>query len=128
MTQWYRDGIAIDDADLGDLAATDGEALCEFDGVRLRFTAETIARSPTRPADSTAALLTLRQVDGSPGADPIYLADFADTAGLDVPHCARRQCGQLADAQAIAERTARRYVCAELFHRAQGIIGGDRAA
>ena len=71
MTQWHRDGIAIDDSDLGDLAASNGEALYEFGGVRLRFTAETIARSAARPADRTAALLTLRQVDGSTGADPI---------------------------------------------------------
>ena len=66
VRQWRRDGIPIDDEDLGDLASCDGEALCEFEGVRFRFTAESIAGHPVEPAPrhGNAVVLTLRQIGG----------------------------------------------------------------
>lgn len=129
MRQWSKDGIAIDDAKLDDLAASDCEALCEFCGVRFRFTAETILDQSWRLAagQGAAAVLTLRQIDGLPAADPIHLVEFTDATQPALASCEGRQCGQLADALAIADRTARRYVCGELFRKAEHIITGDRA-
>jgi hypothetical protein len=131
VRQWRRNGIPIDDGDLGDLASSDGEALCEFGGVRFRFTAETIERHPRQaaPRRAAAVVLTLRQI-GSPqgAAGGIHLVEFADPGLSDSSRCDARQCGQLADARAIADRTARRYVCAELFRKAQDIVAGDQAA
>jgi len=129
VRQWRKDGMAIDDTGLCDLGARDGEALCELDGVRLRFTAETVerrARLNDGPQGSTV-VLTLRQIDGPADAEPIHLVAYTD-APLSGAACEGRRCGQLDDARAIAERTARRYVCTELFRRAADIIAGDQAA
>ena len=130
MGQWCRDGIAINEQDLGDLAAGDGETLCEFAGRHFRLTAETIERQPEHPAapGAAAAVLTLRQIDRPQAADAIYLVEFADAGLLDSSRCEASQYGQLADAMKIADRSARHYVCAELFRRAQDLIGGGRAA
>jgi hypothetical protein len=130
VRQWYRDGLPIDERDLGDLAARDGEALCECGGLHFRFTAETIAGHPVQPAPrhSAAVVLTLRQIDRPQTADPIYLVEFTDAGSLGATRCAARQCERLADALEIADRTGRRYVCAELFHKAEDLIAGARAA
>jgi len=130
VRQWHKDGIAIDDVELGDLASSDCDALCELDGVRLRFTAETVAQQPWQPvaAHGAAVVLTLRQIDCPQAADPIYLVEYTDAGPLASATCAARQCRQLADAVEITDRTARRYICTELFRRAQDIIGGDQAA
>jgi hypothetical protein len=130
VRQWRKNGIAIDDAELGDLAASDCEAVCELDGVRLRFTAETITARfwQCAVAQGAALVLTLRQIDSPRGADPIHLVELSGAAPLASRSCEGRQCGQLADALAIADRTARRYVCGELFRKARELIAGHRAA
>ena len=130
MRQWRKDGIPIDRADLGDLATSDGEALCEFGGVQFRFTAETVGRQAWRPAPppGAAAVLTLQQVGAPPASDPIHLVGLADASPLDATRCKAGQRNQLADAQAIATRTARRYVCTELFRKAEKLSVGDQAA
>jgi hypothetical protein len=129
VRRWSKDGIPIDDEELGDLAASDGEAFCELDGVRFRFTAATIERRPARPAPrhDAAVVLTLRQIDAPRAADPIYLVEFADAGLLASTDCEAQECGRLADALEIADRTARRYVCSELFRKARVIID-QRAA
>jgi hypothetical protein len=130
VRKWRKNGIAIDDAELGDLAASDCEAVFELDGVRLRFTAETIAARFWQSAvgQGAALVLTLRQIDSPPAADPIHLVELSGAARLASRTCEGRHCGQLADALAIADGTARRYVCGELFRKAREIIAGDRAA
>ena len=130
MKQWRKDGITITEAELGDLAPSDGEVLCELDGVHFRFTAETIGQQRWRSAPSrgAAVVLTLRQIDGPPSSEPIYLVEFSDASRLDGACSHERQCGQLADAREIADRTTRRYLCAELFRRAGEMIAGDQAA
>ncbi len=130
VRQWRRDGIPIDDEDLGDLASCDGEALCEFEGVRFRFTAESIAGHPVEPAPrhGNAVVLTLRQIGGPRIAGGIHLVEFTEAGPLASASCEERQCGQLADALEITDRTARRYLCAELFHKAQDIVAGGQAA
>ena len=130
MRQWRKDGIAIGDAELCNLAAHDCEAFCELNGVRLRFTAETIDRHPSRRYGRQAStmVLTLRQVGGPQIAGPIHLVDFAEASPLSSASCEGRRCGQLDDARALADRTARRYVCAELFRKAGEMIAGDEAA
>ncbi len=130
MRQWRKDGIPITEADLGDLATSDGEAYCEFGGLRFRFTAETIGRQAWQPAPppGAAAVLTLRQVGAPPASEPIHLVGLADASPLDTTRCEAWQRNHLADAQAIAARTARRYVCSELFRRAEELIAGDQAA
>ncbi len=128
MRQWRKNGIPIDDEELCNLASRDGEALCEFGGVHFRFTAETVRSHSSKPIPSRGAtvVLSLRQIDRP--ADPIYLVEFADAGLLDSTRCEVRQYGQLNDARRIAGRTARRYVCAELFRKAEGLIAGDQAA
>ena len=130
MRQWRKNGIPIDDKVLCDLASTDGEALCELGGWRFRFTASTIVRRATKPTvrHDAAAVFTLRQIAPTPSADPIYLVEFTDGGPLVSTDCEARQCGQLADAIEIADRTARRYVCGELFRKARCLIGGAQAA
>jgi hypothetical protein len=130
MRQWRKNGVPIDEKDLCDLASNDGETLCELGGWRFRFTARTIRRQTAQPASGhdAAAVFTLRQVEPTSAADPIYLVEFTDGGHLDTAACEARQCGQLADAAEIADRTARRYVCGELFRQARDLIGGDQAA
>ena len=73
-------------------------------------------------------MLTLRQVGAPPASEPIHLVGLADASPLDTTRCEAWQRNHLADAQAIAARTARRYVCSELFRRAEELIAGDQAA
>jgi hypothetical protein len=130
MRQWRKNGVPIDEHDLCDLAANDGETLCELGGWRFRFTARTIRRQTSQPAPrhDAAAVFTLQQVEPTSSADPIYLVEFTDGGHLASAACEERQCAQLADAAEIADRTARRYVCGELFRQARDLIGGDQAA
>ena len=128
--QWRADGIPISEEDLADLASRDGEALCEFDGVHFRFTAESVAGHPVGPArrHASTVVLTLRQIGGPRLTGGIHLVEFSDAAPLASASCEERQCVQLADALEITDRTARRYLCAELFHKAQDIVAGGQAA
>ena len=130
MSQWRKDGHPIADEEIADLAFYDGEALCELGGVRFRFTVETIDAHVANPArqPAGAVVLTLRQIDCPLVADPIYLVEFAHAGPLASAECEARQCGQLADALEIADRTARRYLCVELFRTAEELIAGDQAA
>jgi hypothetical protein len=130
MRQWRKNGVPIDESDLCDLAANDGETLCELGGWRFRFTARTIRRQAAQlaPRHDAPAVFTLQQVDPTPSANPIYLVEFTDGGHLASAACEAQQCGQLADAVEIADRTARRYVCGELFRQARRLIGGDQAA
>ncbi len=131
MRQWSRNGIPVDDDDLGDLASSDGEALCEFGDVRFRFTVETVERhrGQAAPGRGAAVVLTLRQIDSPRGATGgIHLVEFTDPQLLDSSGYDARRFGQLADARAIVDRTARRYVCAEIFRKAEEIVAGDQAA
>ena len=99
-----------------------------FGGVHFRFTAETVRSHSSKPVPSRGAtvVLSLRQTDRP--TDPIYLVEFADAGLLDSTRCEVGQCRQLNDARRIADRTARRYLCTELFRKAEGLIASDQAA
>lgn len=130
MRQWRKNGVPIDENDLCELATNDGEMLCELGDWRFRFTARTIHRQAAQPAPhhDAPAVFTLQQVEPTSSADPIYLVEFADGGHLASAACEARQCARLADAAEIADRTARRYACGELFRQARDLIGGDQAA
>lgn len=129
MTRWHKDGRPIDDEELADLGLTDTDTLCEYAGTTFRFTAETVTghSSAGTGASGGTAVLTLRELRPGDRDGAIYLVDFADACRFDAIGCEseRRTC---ADARETACRAARRYVGTELFHRAQGMIGPDRAA
>ena len=129
MTRWHKDGRPIDEEELAALALTDTDTLCEYAGTTFRFTAETVVghSSPSTGSSGGTAVLALRELAPADLDRAIYLVDFADACRLDAVGCEseRRSC---AEAGQTACRAARRYVGAELFHRAQEMINPGQAA
>ena len=123
--------MLLRDGELDDLAARDGESFLQFGSVRFRLTVETVVSQVRRGAAraGAAVVLTLRQVGGPQSAVPIHLVELVEASPLaDAVACEGRRCGQLDSACEIADRTARRYRCAELLRRATELVADDRAA
>ena len=128
MAQWHKDGQPIDDQDLADLALTDSDTLCEYDGAVFRFTAETVVdRSSLPPTSGGTVVLALRRLDVGHNNPAIYLVDFAGACAPEAIGCdpESRAC---AGADETACRAERRYVGLELFRRAQDLVDPGQAA
>jgi hypothetical protein len=126
MTQWRSNGRPLSQEQVAALGLSDGEVLCDYDGVAFRFTAESV-----RPREAerglhgeTTTVLTLVRLDGAGRATAACLVDFAPPTGL-----AAEGPDRLLDAaDAIGSRAARRHVATELFRRAEEQVTGERAA
>lgn len=128
VAEWHRNGILLRDGELDDLAMRDGESMLQLGALRFRFTAETIASRRDRAAGGgSAVVLTLRQIAGPRGVEPIHMVEFVNAPLQSTLACEGPRCGQLAQARELADRTARRYACGELFHRAESVAGGQAA-
>jgi len=126
MAQWQRNGRPLSDEQVAALGLSDGEVLCDYGGVAFRFTAESV-----RPREAerglhgeTTTVLTLARLDGGGRGSAVCLVAFARPTRLAADHPDAR----LDAADAIGSRAARRHVAAELFHRAEELITGERAA
>lgn len=126
MTQWHSNGRPLSEEQVAALGLSEGEVLCEYEGVAFRFTAEHVG-----PRDEghelhgeTTTVLSLVTLDGASRGTAVCLVDFARPVRL-----AAAGPGPLFDAaRALASHAARRHVTAELFRRAEGLVAGERAA
>ena len=128
VTQWHRNGIVLREGELGDLAMRDGESILQLGALGFRFTAETIESRHGAGGGGSAVVLTLRQITGPRGLEPIHMVEFVNASLPSTLACEGPRCGQLAQARELADRTARRYAFDVLLQRAESLVAGDEAA
>jgi len=129
VAEWRRDGIVLREGELDDLAMRDGETVLQLGASRFRFTAQTVAtRQGPSPGGGAAVVLTLRQIGGPHGLEPVHLVEFVNASLRATLACDGPRRAQLARARELADRTARRYAFDVLIERAENLVVGYEAA